>query len=84
MLYPLSTELYPTLLRTLGFGWCSGIGRIGAALIPYLIFPLLEVDVYSSFLVFSLCGLIAAIASFRVPYDTRGRYLDFQNENKNY
>lgn len=76
MLYPLSTEAYPTLLRTLGFGFCSGIGRLGAAFIPYLIFSLLEWDLYSSFFIFGVISLIASISSGTLPYDTMGRSLD--------
>jgi hypothetical protein len=32
MLYPYTTEVYKTIYRTLGFGWASGFGRLGAAL----------------------------------------------------
>ncbi|KRX08051.1 Major facilitator superfamily domain, general substrate transporter [Pseudocohnilembus persalinus] len=83
MLYPLSTELYPTLLRTYGFGYCSGIGRLGATLIPYLIFGIMEWDLYSSFFIFFVISIIAAISSGTLPYDTLGRNLDKDSEMEN-
>lgn len=30
-------ELYPTKVRSLGYGWVSAIGMIGSALCPFLI-----------------------------------------------
>ena len=30
-------ELYPTKVRSLGYGWVSAIGMIGSTLSPYLI-----------------------------------------------
>lgn len=41
MLYPCTTESYGTLNRTLGFGFNSAIGRLGATIMPYIILPLL-------------------------------------------
>lgn len=73
MLYPLSSESFPTKVRTLGFGWCSGIGRLGAAIIPYIIFHIMDdggIYFYYPFLLFSCFSLIAAIASFTFPFDT--------------
>lgn len=42
MLYPFTTELYPTAVRTVGFGMSSGVGRMGATLVPYLLFAMIE------------------------------------------
>jgi len=56
MLYPYTTELYPTLLRTLGFGWASGIGRLGSFFMPYILFPLFEISPrfpFGLFIIFS-------------------------------
>jgi hypothetical protein len=30
-------ELYPTKVRSLGYGWVSAVGMIGSAIAPYLI-----------------------------------------------
>jgi hypothetical protein len=80
-MYPLSAESYPTNLRSMGFGWCSGFGRLGAAFIPYLMFYLLEYDLYSSFIIFMLVSLIAAYSSHTLPFDTCGRQLDIVNKS---
>ena len=76
MLYPFSTEVYPTLLRTVGFGMCGGVGRVGATVIPYLIFWIIEIDLYSPFLVFACTSMLAMIASYTFPFCTLGRMLD--------
>lgn len=73
MLYPFSTEVYPTLVRTVGFGMCGGVGRIGATVIPYLIFWLIDKNLYSPFLVFAITSLLAMSASYTFPFCTRGR-----------
>lgn len=41
MLYPCTTENYGTFNRTLGFGFCSAVGRIGAFIMPYILLPLM-------------------------------------------
>jgi hypothetical protein len=40
MLYPYTVEIYRTNVRTSGFGTASGIGNIGAAMIPQIILHL--------------------------------------------
>jgi putative MFS transporter len=72
LLYPYTSELYPTDFRTIGFGFCSGVGRLGAALIPYIMFPLIEADVKSPFIIFVVVAFVATVTSFTFPYDTRG------------
>ena len=80
MLYPLSAEAYPTNLRSMGFGWCSGIGRLGAAFVPYLMFELIDRDLYSSFLIFFIVSSVAAVCSHTLPFDTCGRQLDIRHD----
>jgi nitrate/nitrite transporter NarK len=76
MLYPFTSELYPTDFRTVGFGFSSGVGRIGAALIPYAMFPLLEGNVRNPFLLFFIAAFIASLACCTFPYDTMGVPID--------
>jgi len=82
MLYPFTAESYPTLMRTIGFGWASGVGRIGSTIIPFIMFSLIEYDVYSSFLLFAVCSLVGVYASITLPFDTMGRSLDEKVEKK--
>jgi len=76
MLYPFTAESYPTLLRTIGFGWASGFGRIGAAVIPFMMFALIEVNPFSSFILFGVSSFLGLICSATLPFDTMGRVLD--------
>ena len=73
MLYPLSVEYYPTVAKTMGFGYCSGFGRLGAAFIPYLMFSVISYDKYSSLLIFSATSFISSYFSHTLPYDTCGK-----------
>lgn len=41
MLYPISKEFYPSQLGSMGYAYCSGVGRLGAAAIPFLMFALI-------------------------------------------
>lgn len=78
MLYPCTTESYGTLNRTLGFGFNSAIGRLGATIMPYVILPLVEINpvfIFISFVIFSLLG---ALAGFLLPHETMDRALDYR------
>jgi len=76
MLLPLTSELYPTLYRTLGYGLASAVGRVGAFLSAFVVFPLYFVDTYLPFISFFAVCFIAMITTFTIPYDTTMRYLD--------
>lgn len=76
MLYPFTTELYPTPLRTFGFGWASGIGRLGSFIMPFILFPIFEIKFYYPFFIFISFSIICTVASFTFPYDTSDRPLD--------
>ena len=67
ILYPLTTESFDTRTRTKGFGVCSGGGRIGAIVMPFVIMPMdrwLRGSVYVLFSVLSLAA--AAVGHFFV------------------
>lgn len=76
MLYPFTTESYGTLNRTIGFGFCSAFGRVGATIMPYILFPLLEISKELVFLSFVLVSLLGMAASYMVPHETLGANLD--------
>jgi len=52
------------------------VGRLGAAFIPYLLFPIISYNLYFPFLIFGVCGFIGAISAKLLPFDTKGRTLD--------
>lgn len=78
MLYPCTTESYGTLNRTLGFGFNSAIGRLGATVMPYMILPLVDINVTLIFVFFVFFSLLGAFAGFMLPHETMNRVLDYR------
>jgi putative MFS transporter len=76
MLIPLTSELYSTNYRTVGYGYATSVGRIAATISPYILLPLFNYDTYSGFILFSILSFIAAYSSHLIPYDTTNKYLD--------
>lgn len=68
-LYAVAARLYSTDIRTTGVGWAIGAGRIGAIAGPAAAGVLLGagIDIGTTFAVFSLPIVIAAIAILRLP-----------------
>lgn len=91
MLAPLSSEMYSTNYRTVGYGFATSMGRMAATVSPYILLPLFYYETYSGFLVFTILSFFASYASHTLPFDTSGRFLDsfiggndfdFYNENE--
>ena len=65
LLVPLTSEIYPTLFRTLGYGYASGVGRIGAFLSGFVLFPLFFIfTIFISVLYYfwiSICLLLTTL-----------------------
>ena len=51
---PLTSELYPTTFRTSAIGFTSGLGRLGATLMPVIVMDTFNINVLGPFLVFAL------------------------------
>jgi len=82
MIYPLTAEVYPTSYRTAGVGFASGVGRIGAAMMPFFCIKAFEYGTLGPILLFAFVSVLAAISSFLIPFDTFGRALDAGEERK--
>jgi AAHS family benzoate transporter-like MFS transporter len=69
----LVAQYYPALLRSTGFGWASGIGRIGAIIGPALggFLVSLKLPFEQNFYTFAIAAAIAATAIM---------FVDFSNE----
>ncbi len=76
VIYPLTTECYPTSNRTLGFGTCSAVGRIGSTLMPLIILPLVEHSQHWIFVIFAFVAGLGASSSYMIPYDPMNYCLD--------
>jgi putative MFS transporter len=75
-IYPLTAELYPTYVRTIGIGLASSAGRIATIIVPILAIKLFYIDRSLPFLLFGISGIIAYFFVRRIPYDTTGISLD--------
>jgi len=76
MLYPLATELYPTILRIPGFSFASAFGRLGAASMPPVVLMLFDVAPLAPMFGFAVCAVMILGAVYMIPHDTRGVDLD--------
>jgi len=76
MIYPITTEYYPTTIRVAGMGFASGVGRLGSTIMPYWLLAFLNVSVLFPVFGFAIFTAIHGISAFFLPYDTRGKQLD--------
>ena len=76
MLYPFTSESYPTSIRSIGFALNSFFGRLGATLMPFLIYPLYNKYPNSPFLFLASLCFLGALSIKRIPKDTRQKPLD--------
>jgi len=82
MIYPLTSEVYPTEFRTSGFGFASAVGRIGSVVMPYVLLGLFERETLLPLMAFAFASLFTGLAAYFMPFDTRGRALDLdEHEN---
>ncbi|GFR99646.1 synaptic vesicle 2-related protein [Elysia marginata] len=68
-----TSECYPTTIRALGMGINSGLARVGAVVTPYVAQVATQWSAFFSFSVYGVFGLLAALFSFLLPFDTKGR-----------
>jgi len=70
--YVYTPEVYPTVLRSIGVGSCSGMARLGAALTPYVAQVLMKTSLHLAIGVYVSVALIAAFSCLLLPFETRG------------
>lgn len=66
VLYPLTTESFKTKFRAKGFGFCSGSGRIGSIIMPFILIPLDTWNRGSVYFLFMILCLIASIICWKM------------------
>lgn len=76
IIYPYTTELYPTQIRTTGLGFASAFSRIGGISMPWISFGFFRLGIRGPFLAYGILCLFAFLASLMIPYDTTGIELD--------
>ena len=82
MIYPLTTEYYPTTIRTAGMGFASGVGRLGSTVMPYVLLSMLNVGILFPIFGFALFTAAHGVVAFLLPYDTRGKQLDLLDNSE--
>ena len=77
--YVYTPEVYPTVLRSVGVGSCSGVARFGAMLTPYIAQVLMKQSFPGAVAVYVLCSLGSTFCCLLLPIETRNREM---RENK--
>ncbi|CAN1143867.1 Organic cation/carnitine transporter 7 [Linum perenne] len=71
--FVLAPELYPTSVRSTGFGIASSMGRVGGITAPFVAVSLTEkCQQRVAVMLFVMIVAIAFVATLFIPYDTKG------------
>ena len=76
IVYPFTTEIYPTAIRTTGLGIASAFSRIGGISMPWISIAGLKIGHTGPFIIYGSLAAVACIAAALMPYDTTGMELD--------
>jgi len=80
--YVYTPEVYPTVLRSVGVGACSGMARLGAALTPYIAQVLMKNSLKLAVAIYVGVALIAAFSCLMLPFETKGHEMsDHRNRS---
>lgn len=71
--YVYTPEVYPTVVRALGLGFCSAVARIGAMLTPFVSQVLLRVSLRLALGVYGVMSLLCTVCTLLLPIETTGR-----------
>ncbi|XP_077995310.1 synaptic vesicle 2-related protein-like [Glandiceps talaboti] len=71
--YVYTPEVYPTTIRAVGLGSCSGMARVGAIITPFVAQVMLRISEYLAISIYGTICLLAAVAALMLPVETKGR-----------
>lgn len=71
--YVYTPEVYPTVLRSVGVGACSGMARLGATLTPYIAQVMMKASLSAAVGVYVAIALFAGVACVMLPVETKGK-----------
>ncbi|XP_076043243.1 synaptic vesicle 2-related protein [Oratosquilla oratoria] len=71
--YVYTPEVYPTSLRAIGVGTCSGFARFGAMITPVVAQVLTRTSVHLATAIYGIVAVLSAAAALMLPIETRGR-----------
>ncbi|XP_061524405.1 putative transporter SVOPL isoform X1 [Phycodurus eques] len=75
VVYIYTAEVYPTVSRSLGMGFCTSVSRIGGMIAPFIAQVLMSQSVILALSPFSIACALCAAGSFLLPIETKGRAL---------
>uniref|UniRef100_A0A096LQ99 SVOP-like n=1 Tax=Poecilia formosa TaxID=48698 RepID=A0A096LQ99_POEFO len=75
VVYIYTAEVYPTIARSLGMGFCTSFSRIGGMIAPFIAQVLMSRSVIQALTPFAVACVICALGNFLLPIETRGRAL---------
>ena len=79
--YVYTPEVYPTSMRAIGLGSCSGMARVGAIITPFVAQVLLKTSSYLAISTYGVIALVATVVAVVLPIETKGREMkDTQHE----
>lgn len=75
VVYIYTAEVYPTIARSLGMGFCTSFSRIGAMVAPFIAQVLMSRSVLYAMCPFAVACIVCAGANLLLPIETKGRAL---------
>jgi len=79
--YIYTPEVYPTHIRGIAMGSCSGISRLGCMLTPFVSQVLTHHSLYLALSIYVAFSVIGGIASLLLPVETMGKGLEEINND---
>ena len=73
--YVYTPEVFPTKVRALALGSCSGFSRLGALITPFVSQVLVENNKTLAIFFYAILSILAAICALMLPIETKGRKL---------
>lgn len=73
--YVYTPEVYPTNVRAIGLGSCSGMSRLGAIITPFFAQVMLHNSMSLAIGTYAGVSLVAMVCSLLLPIETKGRMM---------
>ncbi|KAI6649164.1 Synaptic vesicle 2-related protein isoform X1 [Oopsacas minuta] len=80
--YVYTPEAYPTRIRASALALCSTMARVGAIITPFIATVLLKENFYATIFVYAGVAIASAVASFLLPFETKGRNLGDEGKKR--